>query len=156
MENGLQDEEIIERAHAAKNGDKFSKLWAGDTSGYGSSSEADLALCGMLAFWVGGDEHRIDSLFRKSSLCREKWTSRADYRNRTIDEAVRGKTEFYTPGGAPGGDDAGGGLSGRREADTGGATDTLCGRGGTLPHSGGGFLRYRAGWRPLRNPPHKK
>lgn len=27
------------------------RLWAGDTTGYASSSEADFALAGILAFW---------------------------------------------------------------------------------------------------------
>jgi len=48
----------------------------------------------MLAFWTGGDASRIDSLFRQSGLYREKW-DRKNYRNRTITEALSGKTEFY-------------------------------------------------------------
>jgi hypothetical protein len=94
MDNGLSDEEIIRKALAASNGESFSRLWSGDTSGYGSHSEADLALCGMLAFWSGGDAARIDALFRQSGLYREKW-DRKDYRNRTIAEALNGKTAFY-------------------------------------------------------------
>jgi len=39
-------------------------------------SRADLALCGMLAFWCGGDPERIDRLFRRSDLMREKWDRR--------------------------------------------------------------------------------
>jgi hypothetical protein len=46
------------------------------------------------AFWTGGDATRIDALFRRSGLYREKW-NRKDYRNRTITEALSGKTEFY-------------------------------------------------------------
>jgi hypothetical protein len=94
VDNGLSDSEVIQKALAASNGEKFSRLWNGDTSGYGSHSEADLALCGMLAFWTGGDASRIDSLFRQSGLYRKKW-ERKDYRNRTITEALSGKTEFY-------------------------------------------------------------
>ncbi|MGI6585071.1 MAG: hypothetical protein ACOX3L_03850 [Lutisporaceae bacterium] len=37
--------------------------WQGDTSGYASASEADLALCGMLAFWCGRDIGQMDRLF---------------------------------------------------------------------------------------------
>src|SRR5215217_3901104 len=92
--NGLSDSEVIQKALAASNSERFSRLWNGDTSGYGSHSEADLALCGMLAFWTGGDAVRIDALFRQSRLYREKW-ERKDYRNRTITEALSGKTEFY-------------------------------------------------------------
>jgi len=90
----LTDGEVIQKALAASNGARFSRLWAGDTSGYGSHSEADLALCGMLAFWIGEDPTRIDSLFRQSGLYRKKW-DRNDYRSRTIAEALSGKTEFY-------------------------------------------------------------
>src|SRR5918995_520738 len=93
-DNGLSDNDVIRRAQSATNGERFSRLWYGDASGYGSHSEADLALCGMLAFWTGGDAARIDALFRQSGLYREKW-DRDDYRNRTIAEALNGKTEFY-------------------------------------------------------------
>ncbi len=92
----LPDDEIIRRAERAKNSDKFKRLWNGDTSGYGSLSEADLALCGMLAFWCQGDAARIDRLFRKSGLMRAKW-ARQDYSERAIAKAVEGKTEFYKP-----------------------------------------------------------
>src|SRR5918994_1708827 len=94
LRNDLTDGKVIQKALAASNGAKFSRLWNGDTSGYGSHSEADLALCGMLAFWTGGDAARIEALFRQSGLYREKW-DRKDYRNRTITEALSGKTEFY-------------------------------------------------------------
>jgi hypothetical protein len=93
-DNGLSDNDVISRALSASNGERFSRLWNGDTSGYGSHSEADLALCGMLAFWTGGDASRIDFLFRQSGLYREKW-DRKDYRNRTIAEALSSKTKFY-------------------------------------------------------------
>lgn len=92
----LTDDELLKRAQNAKNGDKFRRLWIGDTSGYPSHSEADLALAGLLAFWTGGDRRRIADLFRQSDLYREKW-DRDDYRERTIDEALDGRTEFYDP-----------------------------------------------------------
>jgi len=94
VNNGLSDSEVIQKALAASNGARFSRLWNGDTHEYGSHSEADLALCGMLAFWTGGDATRIDTLFRQSGLYRKKW-DRNNYRNRTIREALSGKTEFY-------------------------------------------------------------
>src|SRR5215216_1145104 len=93
-DKGLSDDEVVRKALSASNGERFSRLWAGDTSGYGSHSEADLALCGMLAFWTGGDAARIDSLCRHSGHYRKKW-ERNDYRNGTIREALSGKTEFY-------------------------------------------------------------
>lgn len=67
-----------------KNGQKFRKLYAdGDISGYGSQSEADCALCAMIAFRTGTDPEMIDRVFRSSALYREKW-DRDDYREATI------------------------------------------------------------------------
>ncbi len=94
--NCLTDEELVWKASSASNGERFARLWSGDTDGYGSHSEADLALCGMLAFWTGGDPIRMDRLFRMSGLYREKW-KRTSYRNGTISEALDGRTEFYEP-----------------------------------------------------------
>ena len=93
----LNDEALVSKAKAADNGDKFTRLWNGDTAGYQSHSEADLALCSLLAFWTGGDHARIDRLFRRSGLCRDKWTAREDYRRRTIDTAIDGLSDFYDP-----------------------------------------------------------
>jgi primase-polymerase (primpol)-like protein len=82
------DVELIERAMHARNGEKFSRLWQGDWSGdYPSRSEADAALCAMLAHWTAGDIGRIEALFRQSGLYREKW-DRNDYRQRTIDKVL--------------------------------------------------------------------
>lgn len=90
------DEDLIEKAKNAENGDKFTRLWNGDISGYPSHSEADLALCDLLAFWTAGDRQRINSLFRNSGLFREKW-ERDDYRQGTIGKALENRTEFYEP-----------------------------------------------------------
>ncbi len=71
------DEEILNRARRAANGSRFERLWRGDwRDSYPSQSEADLALCNMLAFWTGGDSDRVDSLFRRSGLMRPKWDQR--------------------------------------------------------------------------------
>jgi putative DNA primase/helicase len=83
----VTDEELIRRACQARNGAVFERLWRGDIDGYPSRSEADMALCGLLAFWAGGDPDRIDRLFRRSGLMRDKW-ERADYRGRTIGKAI--------------------------------------------------------------------
>ena len=69
----LSDDEIIIRAKAAKNGDKFSAIWEGNTDGYPSPSEADLALCSILAYWANGDMGCVGRLFRRSGLMRPKW-----------------------------------------------------------------------------------
>jgi putative DNA primase/helicase len=92
------DEDLLELAKQAKNGEKFSRLWSGDTSDYaGDDSRADLALCSLLAFWTDGDTERMDHLFRRSGLMREKW-NRHDYRERTFNRVLEGRTEFYQPG----------------------------------------------------------
>jgi hypothetical protein len=97
----LTDEQILEKARAARNSAKFTALWEGDTSEYdGDDSAADLALCGHLAFWCGPDHERIDRLFRQSGLMREKWDARrgaSTYGSRTISTALKGRTDFYKP-----------------------------------------------------------
>jgi putative DNA primase/helicase len=91
------DEELLDLAMQAKNGLKFSRLWRGNTSEYGGDeSRADLALCSLLAFWTDGDTERMDRLFRRSGLMRDKW-NRHDYRERTFRKVLEGKTEFYQP-----------------------------------------------------------
>lgn len=94
----LSDDEIIEKARTAKNGDKFRRLFDhGDKSDYGNDdSRADQGLCNLLAFWARTPE-RLDGLFRRSALMRDKW-NRPDYRERTISKAIESKTEFYEPG----------------------------------------------------------
>jgi hypothetical protein len=92
----LTDEEVIELARGAKNSSKFEALWSGDTSGYASHSEADQALVSLLAFYTQ-DESQLDSLYRRSGLCREKWLKRSGYRSSTIDKALSNLTETYTP-----------------------------------------------------------
>ena len=99
----LDDQELIERALRAGNGDNFRRLWEGDTTDYASPSEADLALCSYLSFWTGGDAARIDGLLRKSGLYRDKWDERhgqQTYGAMTIGRALQGATEFYQPGAA--------------------------------------------------------
>jgi hypothetical protein len=93
---GVDDAELLEHARSAKNGGKFADLWNGDHSGYSSQSEADLALCSMLAFWTGKNRVRMDLLFRQSGLMREKW-EREDYRERTITAACDMMNEVWRP-----------------------------------------------------------
>ncbi len=93
----LSDEDIISRAKNAKNGKRFKRLWKGDWEYFKSQSEADLALCGMLAYWTGRDRMKIESLFCRSGLMRKKWEKRSDYRERTIDQAISSCHEVYKP-----------------------------------------------------------
>ena len=76
--------DIVCNLRKQKNGEKFSRLYDdGDYSDFGSQSEADCALCAMIAFRTGPDPAMIDTVFRSSALYREKW-ERDDYRDATI------------------------------------------------------------------------
>lgn len=87
--------DIICNLRKQKNGAKFSKLFdKGDFTDYGSQSEADLALCTMIAFRTGNNPEMIDTLFRQSALYRSKW-DRADYREMTIQKAVEACGEKF-------------------------------------------------------------
>ncbi|WP_254533436.1 hypothetical protein [Natrinema gelatinilyticum] len=98
----LEDEDLLEKARNASNGEKFERLWRGSTAGYDSQSEADMALCCLLAFWTGGNQTWIDRLFRQSSLLREKWdevhyADGSTYGEKTIERAIANTSEFYDP-----------------------------------------------------------
>lgn len=98
IELDLSDEEIIEKAKSAENGDEFERLWNGDISDYdGDHSRADLALLNKLAFWTACDYDQMERLFSKSGLSREKWENREDYRERSINKAIQSCTEVYDP-----------------------------------------------------------
>lgn len=100
----LADNELLQVAFNASNGTEIKKLWDGDKNGYKSHSEADQALCNHLAFYCGRDSDRIDQLFRKSGLYRKKWDRRHcangnTYGQVTIQKAIEGTTEVYSPNG---------------------------------------------------------
>ena len=88
------DVTLLTRARNARNGPKFTRLFDGNFSGYPSQSEADLALCNILAFWAGYEHEQVDQLFRQSALYRPKWDERhyADgrtYGQATVEKACR-------------------------------------------------------------------
>jgi primase-polymerase (primpol)-like protein len=82
----LPDDELLRRARTARNGARFRQLFD-ELPTRPNHSEEDLELARMLAFWTGCDEARIDDMFRRSALMRDKWL-RADYRDRTIARAI--------------------------------------------------------------------
>lgn len=90
---GLEDNDIIKIISNAKNSDKFKKLYKGDFSSYGSQSEADQALCNLIAFYTQ-DVEQIDRIFLNSGLYRDKW-DREDYKKRTIKTAIDGLSATY-------------------------------------------------------------
>lgn len=67
------------------NDDVLGRIWPDE---FGNrtfdNSFADAALCSHLAFWTGKDCERMDRLFRRSGLFRDKWADRPDYGPRTI------------------------------------------------------------------------
>ena len=100
----LTDAQLLAKATGAANGATFERLWYGAWDGAccPSQSEADLALCGILAFWTGRDAQRIDRLFRASGLYRSKWDVRhfADgrtYGERTVALAVASAHSVWSP-----------------------------------------------------------
>lgn len=92
-------EEVIRVAGLAKTGDKFKSLMDGDTSLHGGDhSAADMALMLILAFYCGKDPGLMEATFNLSGLAnREKWKTRADYRERTIQKAIENTRETFKP-----------------------------------------------------------
>jgi primase-polymerase (primpol)-like protein len=70
--SNLTDADLLRVMFNAKNGHKIRALWEGDSTGYASASEGDFALVSHFAFYTGGDERRIDSLFKQSGRCTEE------------------------------------------------------------------------------------
>lgn len=97
----MNDAELIEQAKASKNGVLFDMLYGGFWEGvYSSQSEADLALCNMLAFWAGCNGGVMDRLFRTSGLYRSKWNEQhgaKTYGAMTIEKAIAGCSSIYEP-----------------------------------------------------------
>ena len=99
------DEELLRTACAARDGERFAALYAGDWQAYyNSHSEADLSFCNLLAFWFGADVERMDHVFRTSGLMRPKWDERRGaktYGRWTLERAVSDCQEVYTPSPEP-------------------------------------------------------
>ncbi|MEA4804791.1 AAA family ATPase [Acetobacterium wieringae] len=94
------DYNLLNKIRASKQGDKFRKLFDhGDISGYPSQSEADMALCNILAWWCNKDAGLMDHFFRMSGLMRSKWdrpeSTHGTHGNRTIQEAISKCTGGY-------------------------------------------------------------
>lgn len=114
--NGPEDDDelimMMKRSKSAASsfGDKaaFIDLWTGNVEklkaiypNYDGKdddfdhSSADMALMSHLAFWTGKDMPRMDRLFRRSALMREKYAEREDYRSDTIQKAARLASNVY-------------------------------------------------------------
>jgi predicted P-loop ATPase len=87
----FSDDDVLAKIRAAKNGEKFSRLFdVGDTGAYGGDdSRADLGLASMLAFYTGEDIDQLERLMRRSKLYRDKWDAHPTYlRQRTLTAAI--------------------------------------------------------------------
>lgn len=97
----LDDSEIVDKARNCKTGSVFSLLYSGDWQGLTQSqSEADLMLCGHLAFWTACDIQQMDRIFRGSGLMRDKWdrkTGITTYGQLTLNKAIAGCSDVYEP-----------------------------------------------------------
>ena len=102
----LEIDEIIEKAMSSKSNEGFSALYSGSYDDYfkthqcddTSHSSADQAFCNMLAFWTNCDETKMDLIFRKSGLMREKWDQyrgSKTYGEITIQKAISQCTNTY-------------------------------------------------------------
>jgi DNA-binding transcriptional ArsR family regulator len=93
----LSDQEVVELARRSqKSGERFRRLYAGDANGYRSQSEADMALCRMIAFYTQ-DVAQIARVFCGSGLNRDKWVRQASYRENTISKALGSLSATYDP-----------------------------------------------------------
>lgn len=84
----------------------LSDLWYGNAEKLGQffpspkgdlfdRSLADMALFSHLAFWTGRDLARMDRLFRRSGLMREKYAKRPEYQEWTVTSAAKGCRNVY-------------------------------------------------------------
>lgn len=95
------NDQVLAKMFAEPNGDKYRRLYSGDMSDYadaehpnGNHSRADLGFLSGASFYIQ-DRMQLDSLLCSSGLDRDKWRNRADYRERTITEALN-RTTFYS------------------------------------------------------------
>lgn len=98
----IEIQERLNLARRSKNGSKFSQLYdQGNISAYNNDhSAADMALVGMLCYWLNNDSGLIDEAFRASALYRDKWDElrgNRTYGEMTIQKAVNDCQNIYIP-----------------------------------------------------------
>lgn len=93
----LSNEQLWEKMFRSKNGDDIRALYNGHLINNDHSS-TDQSLCNHLAFWTGNSSSRMDSMFRETSLIRDKWDritygdTGETYGERTIAKAIASTT----------------------------------------------------------------
>src|SRR5699024_2098811 len=99
--NDLPEDEIIRIAENSINCLRFKLFMNGGWEQfYTSQSEADMAFANDLAFWTARDFRKMDSIYRKSSLMREKWDGKrgeSTYGRETLNKAINDCTNVFTP-----------------------------------------------------------
>ena len=105
--NDLPEHDLIRIAESSQNGMRFKLFMQGGWEQfYTSQSEADMAFANDLAFWTSRDFAKMDSIFRQSSLYRDKWDSKrgdSTYGVETLNRAIADCTNVFSP--APRDDD---------------------------------------------------
>src|SRR5215217_3742340 len=100
---GLTDEEVFAWVTVHdKNASRFRKLLNGDYSEYdGDESRGDFAAASKIGFY-SGDPDQVERIMRNSAMYRDKWDTHASYlRERTIQRAMSGLKETFTPSQEP-------------------------------------------------------
>jgi putative DNA primase/helicase len=95
----LTDDQIIKHACEGPTGDVFTRLWNGDTTGYSSVYEADVATACHLAYWTGGDGMWIYRLLWQWSSMPERLLTFIDgqpYSTAVVTRACELTDEHYT------------------------------------------------------------
>ena len=97
--NGLStmtDRDVVEKASNAKNGDKFTRLYAGEDL-QNNHSNSDMSLMNLLAYWCNGDKEQMLRIFATSGLFRPNKSP--DYYEGTAIKALRSMPvkSTYTP-----------------------------------------------------------
>ena len=97
----LTDEEVINHALAAKDGDVFRDYLDGRWhEHFDNQSDADMSFVSKLCFWCGCVEEQIDRIFRTSGMMRPKWEEyrgESTYGSITIRNAVASCKDIYLP-----------------------------------------------------------
>ncbi len=94
--------EIIKRAEESpKVGKRFTMFMKGGWDQfYTSHSEADMAFANDLAFWCGRNFHKMDTIFRNSSLMRDKYDEKrgaVTYGVSLLNKAINETSNIYDP-----------------------------------------------------------
>ena len=95
----LEDQQVLDKMFKSKGGAWIEKLHNGDLSKYNNDySAADYALCTQLAFWTQKNADQMERIWLASPLGqREKTQKRVDYRKASIENAIEGTDDVYSP-----------------------------------------------------------